>query len=243
MQIDLSGCEASGISSQLKTRGSELATGAKPDRERLKRACQDFEALMVAQMLKTMRPAEEAGEEPGGLSLGSANPLQEMFDWELARILARQSPLGIAEELLERLSQAQGEEPAPHQSADWDELIARQSSAQGVDPNLVRAVVTVESGGDPAAVSPQGAKGLMQLMDSTAAAVGVRHPFDPEENIRGGVAYLKQLLGRYQGDIKLALAAYNAGPGAVDRYGGIPPYSETREYVQRVLGLLKLDNG
>jgi len=217
------------------------ASPTRPDRERLKRACQDFEAMMVAQMLKTMRPAEQEDGEPGGLSLGSGNPLQEMFDWELARSLAKRNPLGIADELLERLAPQPPDETKPLKPGVLDGLIVHHSNAQGVDPDLVRAVVAAESGGDSAAVSPKGAKGLMQLIDSTAAAVGVRDPFDPGENIRGGVTYLKQMLDRYNGDTALALAAYNAGPGAVDRHGGIPPYRETRDYVSRVMARLKND--
>jgi soluble lytic murein transglycosylase-like protein len=105
----------------------------------------------------------------------------------------------------------------------------------GVSATLVEAVVRAESGFDPAAVSPKGAGGLMQLMPQTAAALGVADRFDPRENIRGGVRHLRYLLDRYQGSVVLALAAYNAGEGAVDTYRGIPPYPETQQYVERVL--------
>ena len=110
--------------------------------------------------------------------------------------------------------------------------IARQ---HGVSPGLITAVMRTESGFDPAAVSPKGAGGLMQLMPATAAALGVVDRFNPRESIRGRVRHLRYLLDRYQGSVALALAAYNAGEGAVDTYRGIPPYPETQQYVRRVL--------
>lgn len=115
-----------------------------------------------------------------------------------------------------------------------ESLIKTVAERHNVDPGLVRAVIRTESNGDPAAVSMKGAQGLMQLMPSTAAELGVTNTFNPQENIEGGVKYLRQLLTRYGGDLDKALAAYNAGAGAVDRAKGVPRYRETQEYVRKV---------
>jgi soluble lytic murein transglycosylase-like protein len=124
-------------------------------------------------------------------------------------------------------------------SSEYDDLIAAHAAAQGVEPDLVRAVIQAESAFNPRARSNKGAMGLMQLMPATAAEYGVLDPYDPADNIRGGVAYLKSLLARYDDRVELALAAYNAGPGAVERYGGtVPPYRETMDYVDRIQGTM-----
>jgi len=125
-------------------------------------------------------------------------------------------------------------------AAAYSGMIDRASRTAAVHPALVRAVIAVESAFDPRAVSRAGAQGLMQLLPSTARRYGVGNPFDPEQNVRGGATYLSYLLKRYNNNIELALAAYNAGEDAVDRYGKtIPPYRETREYVPAVLRLYK----
>lgn len=130
-----------------------------------------------------------------------------------------------------------GDGPHSMESGQLNSIVWSQSRAHGVPPSLVRAVITQESGGDPSAISSAGAMGLMQLMPGTASTYGVSNPFDPNENIAGGVSYLHDLLERYHGNIPLALAAYNAGSGAVSKYGGIPPYAETRGYVANVTAL------
>jgi soluble lytic murein transglycosylase-like protein len=116
----------------------------------------------------------------------------------------------------------------------YDGLIAAAAQRHGVDPALLHGLVRQESGFDPSATSSAGAQGLCQLMPGTAAALGVTNPLDPAQSIDGGARYLRQQLDAFGGDPALALAAYNAGPGAVRRYGGVPPYAETQAYVQKV---------
>lgn len=121
------------------------------------------------------------------------------------------------------------------------EAVRKNAGKFGVDPELVMAVIDTESSFNPFLVSNKGARGLMQLMPKTAGMLGVSDSFDIDENVRGGTEYLSQMMGRF-GDIEKALAAYNAGPGRVDRYNGVPPFQETRRYVEKVLSRYKKDD-
>ncbi len=133
-------------------------------------------------------------------------------------------------------------QPAAYPTAKpsaYDGLIQTTAAKYGVDPILVRSVIQAESNFRPNATSSCGAAGLMQLMPGTARGLGVTNVYDPQQNVDGGVRLLKGLLARYHGDVSLALAAYNAGPPAVDKYHGIPPYQETQTYVKRILGFMR----
>ncbi len=136
---------------------------------------------------------------------------------------------------------AQARHAGSHEVATraWDGVIAKAGKQHGISPGLLKAIVHVESLFDLYAVSRTGAQGLMQLMPRTAEFVGVVDPFNPWQNIDGGTKYLVYLMGRFKGDQELALAAYNAGETTVRRYGGIPPYLETKNYVQRVMSLAR----
>lgn len=125
-------------------------------------------------------------------------------------------------------------QPAPSAPRPYADTVRRVADRFGLDQDLVHAVISVESAYDPRAVSPRGAVGLMQLMPATAAELGIHDLTDPHDNIVGGVRHLRRLMDRYDGNLVLSLAAYNAGMTAVDRHGGVPPYRETIDYVRRV---------
>jgi soluble lytic murein transglycosylase-like protein len=128
-----------------------------------------------------------------------------------------------------------GSEAAKLSPADLGEILAKAGHQHNLDVDLLASLVKAESGGNTRAVSPAGARGLMQLMPATATSLGVDDSFKPDENVRGGSSYLDAMLTRYHDNLALALAAYNAGPAAVDKYRGIPPYRETQAYVARVI--------
>lgn len=153
-------------------------------------------------------------------------------------------PAGLAA-ILQRIAQIEGpspprvwNEPANVRvtsSEKFQRFIDASAAKWGVDKALVKAIVANESGFDPNATSSAGAQGLMQLEPATAAGLGVTDPYDPVQNLSGGTRYMRGLLDRFHGDLRRAVAAYNAGPYAVEKYGGVPPYAETRAYVDNVL--------
>jgi soluble lytic murein transglycosylase-like protein len=126
--------------------------------------------------------------------------------------------------------------PASSGSSQYDGLIQAAAARYGIDPAVLHGLIQQESGFDPNSTSGAGAVGLAQLMPGTASSLGVTNPLDPAQSIDGGAHYLREQLDSFGGDVTKALAAYNAGPGAVQRYGGVPPYAETQDYVQKVLG-------
>jgi soluble lytic murein transglycosylase-like protein len=147
----------------------------------------------------------------------------------------------LMSQLLERLLAEQSAE-GETTTGSFSQLIEQAAEKYGVDADLIEAVIQAESNYDADAVSSAGAQGLMQLMPATAKSLGVTDAFDPVQNINGGVKLLSQLLNQYDGNVKLALAAYNAGPGAVAKYDGIPPYKETQKYVSKVLDFYQSSN-
>lgn len=170
--------------------------------------------------------------------------IQRRFQPQAAEILKTKTNSTSFAPLLQNqieVPQPSGEEtliPLPQKQTSSDnieKMLYGAAQKYGVDPKLAIAIAKAESGLDPNVVSSAGAVGVMQLMPATAAGLGIRNIRDPRENIDGGVRYLKQMLDTFQGDVKQAIAAYNAGPEAVKKFGGIPPYAETQQYVQRVL--------
>jgi len=234
---------------------------------KLQKAAQDFEGLFVSYLLKTMRQSVPESDLFGKGFGGDL--MQDLFDMELSQHIAHHGSFGIAEMLYRQLTgenlprvftlQANPLPPATNKAQEapesvssnvgktlserlvkYSDIIAEASQQYNVDENLIKAVIAGESGAKPDAISSKGAKGLMQLIDETAKELGVRNSWDPRENIFGGTKLLRQLLDRFDGDVQLALAAYNAGASAVEIYGGVPPYKETQTYIKRVLNYVKL---
>ncbi len=222
--------------------GMRLPNASSDDAKKWKVA-QDFEAMFVHQMLKSMRNTVPKDKD---MSTGR-RIFTEMLDEQIANKASQTGSFGLAQIIYKELAGKNAEDPRKIMAAQGaygatrasenqiEKWITEASEAMSMDKNLIRAVIRQESSGNSLARSNKGAKGLMQLMDSTAKELGVANPYNGRQNVMGGVKYLKQLLTKYDGDESKALAAYNAGPGAVEQYGGIPPFEETQNYVKNVL--------
>ena len=179
----------------------------------------DAAVARVSELSALLRPVAVAAAVAAPAAAATAAPTQQPFAAQLAGAM---SPTGAA------TASVPGETPFAAE-------ISAAAARNGVDPKLLTGLIRAESNFNPNAASPAGAQGLTQLMPATAAGLGVTNPLDPAQAIEGGAKYLRQQLDRFGGDAAKALAAYNAGPGAVQRFGGVPPYQETQNYVRRVL--------
>ncbi len=235
----------------------------KAQSQKAKDAAKAFESLFTSMMVKSMRNAIPQGNDEFLPTSFGEKMYTEMLDEQYSGMISKNGNLGLADLILKQigntkdqssyLSMLKGLKTEPwsldkafipsktgsvgavqHSMDQWQPIIKEASEKYGVDPSLITAVIAQESGGNPIAVSNRGAKGLMQLMDSTAQDLGVKQVFHPRDNVLGGTKYLRQLLDKYNQNESLALASYNAGPAAVDKYNGVPPYPETQQYVDSV---------
>jgi soluble lytic murein transglycosylase-like protein len=218
---------------------------ARSDDAKKWKVAQDFEAMFIHQMLKSMRNTVPKDEE---MSTGR-RIFTEMLDEQIANTASRTGSFGLAQMIYKELAGKDAADPqkimvaqnaynAQYVKASEKQIetwISEASEAMNLDKNLIKAVIRQESSGNSLARSSKGAKGLMQLMDSTAKDMGVSNSYNGRQNIMGGTKYLKQLLAQFKGDESKALAAYNAGPSRVEQYDGIPPFKETQDYVKKVL--------
>jgi Rod binding domain-containing protein len=203
------------------------------------KAARGFEAYFVRYLMKEI---EGSMSMVGGKGYGG-DFYQKMYTDVLGEEIANKGSLGIGEMIYRQMMIGRGDEPyqeieksssnMPRKFEPYEDIIREASEKYKINPEIIISVIEQESNADKKVVSSKGAKGLMQLIDSTAAEMGVSDSFNPRQNIMGGTKYLRQQLDSF-GDLDLALAAYNAGPGAVRKYHGIPPYKETQNYVKKI---------
>ncbi len=195
------------------------------------------EIVKLVSYVKTKLRLVDMYTESMGMALGRIRQIEQKFDSIMPDKIKNSNFGDVFNEQLQQLKEkdAIGSLNIHSPVANFNDLITKYASKNNLDDSLVKAVIKAESGFDPKAVSKAGAQGLMQLMPDTAKSLGVKDSLNPEQNIIGGTKYLKSMMDKFNGNVQKALAAYNAGPGTVDRYGGIPPYNETQEYVTKVL--------
>jgi Rod binding domain-containing protein len=235
-------------------------------------AAKEFESLLTSMMLKSMDKTTDnmfGSESTGGDYFGTifenqmASMISKNKSLGIADMLYKKitgedfnqnsSDLGISQllnnnkiELKKSADQNNSVTPSTQASgrlSQYDDIINDASNTYGVDKNLIKSVILTESAANENAVSSAKAKGLMQLVDSTASDMGVNNVWNPKENIFGGTKYLSEMLRKYNGNVNLALASYNAGPENVQKYGGVPPFEETQNYIKRVIGYFNHLNG
>ena len=210
-----------------------------------------------AQVLDTKDKVEKKAEETFEQALDLLQTQETLQKPALLEKIEQKTPIATLKEKIEQMTPIETlkgkiEELAPVETfkekviqakpKNVDEIISAVSKKYNVDENFIRAIIKQESGFNPNATSKKGAMGLMQLMPKTAKGLGVADAYNPEQNVEGGVKYIKSLIDKYDGDKKIALAAYNAGPTAVNRYGGIPPYKETQNYVNKIMSMYEKSN-
>lgn len=255
------------ISDKLKHIEKPLVQKFTPEeKNKLAKATKDFETLMTSMMLKSMTDSTEGmfGKEGFGADMMDSIFQQELAghmtqsrSLGIAQLLYKNiTGEDLTSELLEmRLKKTNDysfstnnfgnkkvDKPISGKPFErlkqYENIIQSASQKYNVDTNIIKSIILTESAANEKAVSSANAKGLMQLMDGTAKDLGVKNSFDPVQNIYGGTKYISQMLRQYNGDLKLALAAYNAGPGNVNKYNGVPPFTETKNYIERVMNYL-----
>lgn len=238
------------------------------EKQKLAEVSKQFESLLTSMMLKSMNQTtggmfgensfggdffdsifqfEIANQISKGTGLGVADQIYkrltgEKFSPEVLnkeiQPLNKQPQIEVQQNTQE-ITIVKPSNQSLNRLSKYEDIINQASETYGVDKNIIKSVILAESSAKENAVSTANAKGLMQIIDSTAKYLGINNVFDPKQNIMGGAKYLGELLRKYDGNLKFALAGYNAGPGNVDKYNGIPPFSETQTYVKRVIGYLK----